>query len=85
MNKTKLIIIIGITILIAASLLFVLQRVDRMLDLQALHDCASDYRQEIVVSDKITKIRPLEQQVQECAWQKGVRPAWTGIWSDLPK
>lgn len=75
-----------ISIVAFAAVVFLgLQRVDRMLDLQALHDCATDYRQEIVVNEKTTKIRPMEQQVQECAWQKGVRPAWTGIWTDLPK
>lgn len=84
MNKTVLIFAIGITAF-AAVVFLGLQRVDRMLDLQALHDCSADYRQEIVVNEKTTKIRPMEQQVQECAWQKGVRPAWTGIWTDLPK
>lgn len=61
-----------------------LQKVDRYLDMKALHECAQDYKMEITNTEtNEVKIRPLEQQVKECAWQKGVRN-WEGVWSDLP-
>ena len=68
----------------------ILQRVDsaltnqqRSLDLQALQDCAMAYRQETTTTvTGVTVSRPMEQQVRECAWLKGVK--WDGVWSDIP-
>jgi type II secretory pathway pseudopilin PulG len=60
-----------------------MQRIDREQDLQAIQDCAIAYRQERTDTDTgITTIRPLEQQLRECAWLKGVQ--WDGVWSDIP-
>lgn len=83
MNKPIIttIILVGIAVLA----FFGMQRIDRYLDLRAIHDCAQDYRQEIVMDEKTKRIRPLEQQVRECAWQKGVRGDWEGVWSDNTK
>ncbi len=69
-----------------------LERVDTMLaqnqralELQAIQDCAMAYRQETTTATTGQTIsRPMEQQVRECAWQKGVR-TWDGVWSDLPQ
>lgn len=54
----------------------------RNLDLQALQDCAMAYRQETTTLTGVTISRPMEQQVRECAWLKGVK--WDGVWSDIP-
>lgn len=75
-------IVIIITIIIITFL--AVRRVDRYLDMKAVHECAQDYQQEIVdPATNIRKIRPLEQQVKDCAWQKGVRKGWEGVWGDL--
>lgn len=80
-NITTVFIVIAIAVIAYLSF----QRVDRYLDIKAIHECAQDYSQEIVVdpATNTRKIRPLEQQVKECAWQKGVRTGWEGVWSDL--
>ena len=69
--------------LVAGITFFALKRVDRYLDIRAIQDCTSSYRQEITdETTGVTKQRPLEQQARECAMQKGVKN-WDGIWSDL--
>lgn len=95
MQITKYILIAVIVTAILLGLVFgaltVLNRVDslieqnkRALDLQAIQDCAVAYRQETTIATTGATIsRPMEQQVRECAWQKGVR-TWEGVWSDLP-
>ncbi|CAN5131470.1 hypothetical protein BH09PAT2_BH09PAT2_04960 [soil metagenome] len=61
-----------------------MRRVDRYLNMKAIHECAEDYRQEITdPATNTRKIRPLEQQVKDCAWQKGVHTGWEGVWGDL--
>lgn len=48
-----------------------------------IHDCAQDYHYEITNSDtgRVT-VRPLEQQVRECIYQKGIKKStWDGVWS----
>lgn len=73
----------GVAYLAALRFDAALQRVDRAQDLQAIQDCAMAYRQERTNAlTGVITIRPLEQQVRECAWQKGV--TWDGVWSDLP-
>lgn len=77
-----IIIVIGIGLFVYLGYMG-LTKVDRYLDLKALHECAQDYRMEITNPEtNEVKIRPLEQQVKDCAWQKGVRN-WEGVWSDL--
>ena len=63
----------------AAVAFFGMQRVDRYLNNVAIHDCAQDYRSSVTQNGQVVS-RPLEQQVRECAWQKGVRN-WNGVWS----
>ena len=48
-----------------------------------IHECAQDYHYEITNEDsgRVT-IRPLEQQVRECVYQKGIKKStWDGVWS----
>ena len=94
MQILKYIVIVLIAAAIIGGLVFgalqALQRVDtalahqqRTLDLLAIQDCAMAYRQETTNAlTGQTISRPMEQQVRECAWQKGVE--WDGVWSDLP-
>jgi len=61
----------------------VMARVDRYVQNEAINACAESYRTETTnITTGVTTIRPMEQQVRECAWQKGVRE-WDGVWSDL--
>ncbi len=84
MNITKLILIaFGIATFGVVSF-YALKSFNRYTDVLAVHDCAQDYKQEIVVSETTKKIRPLEQETHDCAYQKGVKN-WTGIWTDLVK
>lgn len=73
-----LVVIVGVVSFVGVS------QANRYLDLQAIHDCSQDYRREYKESETVRMVRPLEQQVRECAWNKGVR-GWVGIWSGLPK
>lgn len=74
-----------IIIFIAVIAYFASQRVDRFLDNLAIHDCAMDYHRETTDTETNQKVsRPLEQQVRECAWQKGAKH-WNGVWSKTPK
>lgn len=78
-----LVVIIGITYVATTRFDAAMQRVDRAQDLQAIQDCAMAYQQERPNAQTGgTSTRPLEQQVRECAWLKGVK--WDGVWSDLP-
>lgn len=67
--------------LIAYGFSLVLNEYRRDINAKIIHECAQDYKNEITINEKTKVIRPLEQQVRECAWQKGVRPAWEGVWS----
>jgi hypothetical protein len=78
-------VLLAILVAIIGVVSFVgVKQVNRRLDLQAIHDCSQDYRQEFNTGETTKVSRPLEQQVKECAWNKGVR-GWVGIWSGLPK
>ena len=80
LNSFLLLVLI---VLIAAVAYFSIQRIDRFLDNTAIDQCSAAYLRETTDGNqKIT--RPLEQQVRECAWQKGVRK-WNGVWSQTSK
>jgi hypothetical protein len=85
LNGFQTILLIALVLGVLATVVVGSQKADRYLNNQALHDCAMDYRMQISASDSASvKFRPMEQQVKECAWNKGVR-GWTGVWSDLTK
>lgn len=85
-NILKLLLSLTALIVISVLAYIGLQTYNRALDLQAINDCTTSYRQEIVeASDSATQkiiSRPLEQQARECTTQKGVEN-WDGVWSDL--
>lgn len=66
----------------AAVAYFGMQRYDNYLRNTAIHDCAQAYRIEYTENGRKIN-RPLEQQVRECVWQKGVRN-WEGVWTGYP-
>jgi hypothetical protein len=60
----------------------VFARFDTYMNVKIVHDCAQDYRSDLVNQDTgRTVSRPLEQQVRECSWQKGLKTGWEGVWS----
>jgi len=67
---------------IAGGGYYTLQEYKRSVDNEAIHQCAQDYHQTIVNEGQPTRMRPMEQQVRECAQQKGVQD-YNGVWSDL--
>ncbi len=61
----------------------IISEYNRYLDNEAIHECATDYRMQIAdTKTGITYSRPMEQQVRECAYLKGVKN-YKGVWSDL--
>jgi hypothetical protein len=90
MDISKLISSIIFAILWAVTLVIVftvtsgsLARFDTYNTAKIIHDCAQDYSYQITNTDtgRITT-RPLEQQVRECIYQKGVKKSsWDGVWS----
>ena len=57
-------------------------RADQYLKSQMVHDCSADYMSQTVNTETgRTVIRPLEQQVRECIYQKDTKQEWTGVWS----
>lgn len=84
MKKIYLVITIIVIALVSVGFYVSLQEVNRYLDLKAIHDCSLDYHTEIPgkTATQEATFRPMEQQVRECAWQKGVK-SWNGVWSDL--
>lgn len=59
---------------------------DQEIKSRIIHECAQDYRVETVnTTTGKTVFRPLEQQVRECIWQKGIRSGWEGVWSKSPE
>lgn len=72
---------IHIIIIIAVAIIFYLSilRIDRLLYLKAINDCANEYRIEYNDLAKNTKIiRPLEGPFRECVWNKGIKN-WVGM------
>jgi len=80
---TKIVMTLLILAALAGIAFIGFQKIDRYLDIKAIHDCTASYQQEITdETTGIVKKRPLEQQARECAVQKGVTN-WDGVWSDM--
>ncbi len=83
MEIVKHVLLFALILLIGGASYMGYRVLNRQLDNEAIHDCALDYRQQYSDTNKgITIIRPLELQVRECAWNKGVRN-WNGVWSGI--